>query len=251
MSGARREPGRTVTSKAFAILASFTPGRRELSLVQITDLTGLPRATAFRLTRELVLIGALEQTDGRRYRIGVKLWQTGSLASLVRRLNDRAAPVMQDLHDSLGAGVQLALHDGGPAPIVINKVVAAGTNQPWPVIATRLPLHATAAGKLALADLTPESRVAALQRRLHRYTPHTIVAPGLLLASMRTISSEGVAVQRDEVTEGWSAVAAPIRTSDGLHPASLAVAMRSNRFNVDKLAPRVRDAATLIATRLD
>ena len=73
-------PGRSVLGRALAVLDSFSNGRPEQTLGAIAQETGLPSATAYRLVNELVAWGALERVGRGRYRIGLRLWQLGSLA---------------------------------------------------------------------------------------------------------------------------------------------------------------------------
>jgi DNA-binding IclR family transcriptional regulator len=249
MSGIRREPGRTVTSKVFGILNAFTPADRELALHDIAERSGLPPSTALRLARELVALGALERTPVGRYRIGLGLWQTGSLAVEVRDLRESAALAMRDLCRTIQAGVQLAIHEGTQT-VVVDMLAAPGSREIWPFMAAALPLHATAAGKLLLATLPPQTRVRLLRGQLRRYTPRTIVMPGLLLSGLEAVAMDGIATNIEETLQGWSAVAAYIRVPAGGIGASVAAAVRSGDFDRERLAARVRGVAQAVEQRL-
>ena len=72
--------GRSVISKVVALLDAFTPTAPELSLNELASLTGLPVSTTYRLASELVGWGGLERVEGGGYRIGLRLWEIGSLA---------------------------------------------------------------------------------------------------------------------------------------------------------------------------
>lgn len=249
MTGARREPGRTVTSKVVGILQVFSPDEHQLSLHQISVRVGLPPSTALRLIRELTAAGVLERTPTGDYCIGLGLWQAGELSVRARRLRESAGPAMLALHMSLRAGIQLAIHKGDEV-VVIDKLVPPGTAEAWPSVAGALPLHATAAGKLLLAALPAAARVRLLRRTLPRFTPRTIVAPGLLLSGLDSVARQGIAVNTEETLLGWSAVAAYIRTPDGTAAASIAAAVRSSGFDRDRMAGHVRRAAEATASRL-
>jgi len=97
MAGGTRTAGRSVLDGALAVLGAFSDDRPELTLGDIGAATGLPSATAYRLVAELVAWGALERVARGRYRIGLRLWQLGSLAPVARDLRDAALPSMQDL----------------------------------------------------------------------------------------------------------------------------------------------------------
>ncbi|HEX7474263.1 MAG TPA: helix-turn-helix domain-containing protein, partial [Candidatus Limnocylindrales bacterium] len=104
--------GPTVTSKVFAILGAFVPGEARLNLSQISRRTGLPIATAHRLTSELVRCGGLEREHGGTYRVGVRLWEIGSLAPVRGGLRELAIPFMEDLYEATHGNVQLAALEG-------------------------------------------------------------------------------------------------------------------------------------------
>lgn len=257
MSGGRREPGRTVTSKIFGILHAFSPTQPQLSLQEIADRSELPPSTALRLIRQLIAADALERTEDGRYRVALGLWRTGSLAVRARELCDAAAPALQDLNLRMRAGVQLAIHDGTRA-VVVDKLATFGSgnarplvgNREWPFVSAALPVHATAAGKLLLTSLPEEARMRLLNRRLPRFTPRTIVAPAAILSGLESIAHDGVAMNVEELRLGWSALGAHIRDPGGRAIASVAAAVSSTAFDRARLTAQVRKTARAIESCL-
>jgi DNA-binding IclR family transcriptional regulator len=242
VTGARREPGRTVTNKVIGVLRSFDTAEPELSLHEIAARTGLPPSTALRLIRELVDAGVLERTPVGSYCIGLALWRTGELSMQARQLRGSARTAMVELHNTLQSAVALVLHHGDEA-IVVDKIGPPGSPEPFPSVAIAMPLHATAAGKLLLATMPVDARRRLLAGRLRRFTPRTIVAPGLLAASLAAVERQGVATTNGEIRAGWSTLATYIRSPDGTAIASLTAGVRSSRFDPDRLAGYVRRAA--------
>jgi DNA-binding IclR family transcriptional regulator len=242
VTGARREPGRTVTSKVIGVLRSFDTAEPELSLHEIVARTGLPPSTALRLIRELVDAGVLERTPVGSYCIGLDLWRTGELSMQARQLRASARTAMVELHNTLQSAVALVLHHGDEA-VVVDKIGPPGSPEPFPAVAIAMPLHATASGKLLLATMPVDARRRLLAGRLRRFTPRTIVAPGLLAASVAAVERQGVATTTGEIRAGWSTLATYIRSPDGTAMASLTVGVRSSRFDPDRLAGYVRRAA--------
>ena len=79
----------------------------------------------------------------------------------------------------------------------------------------RLPLHATAAGKVLLAH-APESLFReTVAAGLRRYTAHTVIAPGHLRRALTEIRRSGIAYAREELTVGSHSVASPVLDADG------------------------------------
>ena len=68
MAGGTVEAGRSVTSRAFAVLEAYDDRHLRLGLSELARRSGLPLTTTHRLVAELVAWGALERrTDGSMY----------------------------------------------------------------------------------------------------------------------------------------------------------------------------------------
>ncbi|MGH8965490.1 MAG: IclR family transcriptional regulator, partial [Actinomycetes bacterium] len=141
------EDGRTVTSRALAILGAFTPERPTLTLAQICRHTGLRHATAHRLAGELREWGALERTAGGAYVVGLRLWELGVLNPRGLPLRVRAMPVLEDLHAATAQHVQLAVLDGTEA-LVVERISTTSAVAVVSQVGGRLPLHASGVGQV-------------------------------------------------------------------------------------------------------
>jgi DNA-binding IclR family transcriptional regulator len=79
-----------------------------------------------------------------------------------------------------------------------------------------VPLHASAAGKLALAGLAPEELDAWLATNPPAaFTASTITVAGALAAELERVRRRGWAELVDELEQGHSALACPLRAGDG------------------------------------
>jgi DNA-binding IclR family transcriptional regulator len=235
-------PGRSVTSKVFSLLDAFEPTARELSLNALARRSGLPLSTAYRLASELVECGALERESRGGYRIGLRLWEIGSLAPRALSLREIAFPFMQELHKATNENVHLAIRDGYEALYVV-RISGRRSVQTKTRLAQRLPLHATGVGKVLLAHAPREVLQQVLDRGLTRYTPHTIVAPGQLRRALTDIRRTGLAFSREELTLGTVSVASPVFDADQAVVAALSIVVRTAGVDLQRLAPAVRMAA--------
>ena len=155
MAGNRLEPGRSTASRLLSVLEVFTAQAEELNLVEIAERAGMPVATTYRLIRELTTWGALERLANRRYRVGLRLWEVGSLAPRQRDLREVSRPYLQDLYQATRENVQVGVPDGNGVLIV--EMVSGRNAVPTVTrVGGRLPLHATAVGKVTLAFSGPE-----------------------------------------------------------------------------------------------
>jgi DNA-binding IclR family transcriptional regulator len=247
MAGNTGVPGTTVGSRLLAVLDCFDVDHRELTLTDIARRAELPLSTARRLITELVDWGGLERLPEGAYRVGVRLWQVGSLAPQARNLREAALPYMHDLLEATKENVQLAVLDGLEALcieiITGSKAVPTATH-----VGGRLPLHTTGVGKALLAFSPRDLLERVLADGLSRKTIHSIVEPGRLAAALERIRRTGVAYSYQEMTLGAISVASPIIASGRLAGA-LGIVTHSGS-SLERLAPAVRAAALGITRSL-
>jgi DNA-binding IclR family transcriptional regulator len=240
--GSTQWQGRSVISKVVSLLDAFGPGSPELSLGQLADRTGLPVSTTYRLVCELVDWGGLERAEGAGYRIGMRMWELGSLAPRGWTLREVALPFMQDLYEATHENVHLAVREG-LAALYVDTISGHESVRVTSRRGGQLPLHATGAGKVLLAHAPPEVVEAVLEAGLPRYTPYTVAAPGHLRRALSEIRRSGIAYAREEMTLGSLSVASRVVAPDGTVVAALAVVLRAGHGDLRRLAPAVRTAA--------
>ena len=201
MAGNSSGGGRTVVSRALAVLGSFSKDRPEQTLGEIQQATGMASATAHRLASELVEWGALDRVGRGRYRVGLRLWQVGSLAPQARDLRDVALPFLQDLLEVTREVVHLAVLDDGQV-LYIERLMSRPEVQVRSRVARRLPLHATGPGKVLLAYSRPEYVEEVIAAGLPRQASRTITDAAVLRRALTGVRRTGYCLSRDEITDG-------------------------------------------------
>lgn len=243
------EPGRSVSSRLLQVLFAFRPGRRHLSLAEITEETGLPHATVRRLALELVEAGALERRDDGRFGIGLRLWQLGTLAPRAESLRAIAKPFMDDLYSALHQHVQLAVLDGDHA-VIIERLSAPQAVGLTSRVGGQLPLHCSGVGKILLSFADSELAERILRDKLSRYTPRTIVDPAALRRELAACRRTGTAVVREELTLGADSVATRIMDADGNVVAALSVVVRAGSLKLPAVMPSIVTSGLAISRAL-
>jgi DNA-binding IclR family transcriptional regulator len=231
MAGNSASAGRSVTSRALAVLGAFDPKRRRLTLTEIAGRAGLPVATAHRLVGELVDWGALARTPSGEYVVGRRLWDVGLLAPVHSGLRELASPYLHDLYGATLATVHLAVRDGLQV-LYVDRLSGHASVPVVSTIGSRLPLHATGVGKVLLAH-APSDVQEAVMGSLTRITPYTISHPGRLRRQLDAVREHDYATTVEEMTLGACSVAVPIRAGSQV-VAALGVV-------VPTLQPRERD----------
>lgn len=242
-------PGRTVSSRVFSVLNAFSPARPALRLVDLRDLTGLPVSTVHRIASELVDLGALMKDSDGVYRIGLRMWELGSLAPQPRTLRDVSLPFMHDLHEATAENVHLAVLDRDEV-LYLDRVWGRRSVGVVTQVGGRSPVHATGVGKILLAYASPRVQESVLRTGLKRYTPRTIVMPGLLMHTLQEAKTVGIARCNEELSPGTLSIAAPIFGPDRRVVAALSVVTHTWTRSLSTIEPALRMATMSISREL-
>lgn len=205
--------GQSVTERALALLAAFSAEQPELTVTELSHRTGLPLTTTHRLAGELVAGGALERVGG-RYRIGLRLWEIASLAPRGLGLRDLAMPFLEDVYAATRQNVQLAVlatDSGLPEVVYLERLAPRNAVSVLTRVGGRLPVHATAVGRVLLANADRDLQERVLAGPLRRFTPETVTDPDQLRHVLAEVRRTGVAIAVQQIEMVSLSVAAPIR----------------------------------------
>lgn len=207
------EGGKKIRSvdKAMTLLELLGESRSPLTLSELEGRSGLPKSTIHGLLstmREHHMVA--QQADG-RYCLGLRLFELGCAVSASWDITNVAAPYLARLSAVTGATAFLAVRSGGEVVTLDQSSEGSGLRIVSEV-GCRLPLCCTSQGKLFLAYCSSEAEQARLIRAYPPvpHTPHTITAPDRLMEELRTIRTQGYAVEDGEFRIGLRSVSAPI-----------------------------------------
>lgn len=219
MAGNTSAPGVSVTSRVLALLDAFGSGERCLTLSELARRANLPLPTAHRLVGELTAWGALARQPSGQYVIGRRLWEIGLLAPDRNGFRQLASPFLHDMYATTLVTTILTVRDGTEA-VNIDRLSGRTTLSIESDIGSRVPLYATAVGKVLLAYAPPPVGADVLAH-LERLTPYTITQPGRLKEQLTRVRRDGFGQSSEEMKLGVCSVAVPIRSTDGSVVASL------------------------------
>ncbi|MFC4048236.1 IclR family transcriptional regulator [Actinomadura syzygii] len=248
MSPAHRDTGEiTAVGRAAEILKQFARSRGALSAAALTQRTGLPKTTVYRMVGELVRVGLLER-DGQDYRPGLLFFELGETLPQQRDLREVSRTHLLTLHEATRQNVGLALLDGFD---VVHLEVFRGAEGPRlpQHSGGRWPAHASASGKAMLAFM-PEEKVV-IPDILQRFTQHTIVESGALRDELRRVWRRGVGFDRQEALNGIVGIAAPIVGPDGEVLAAVSMSGVLGRIDTARMDVAVRTTALTISRDLE
>jgi IclR family acetate operon transcriptional repressor len=232
------------------ILFTIARASRPLSPSETAARLGLERTTVHRLMVTMAASRLLRFDPAtRKYRMGVGAFELGT-AYLRAQIEDRVVErIVAELADELDFTVSLGA-------LVDQDVIIMVAREAGEVLTVnsragdRLPAHASAIGKLFLAERSDaEIRRFLEATGMPRLTPHTITSVGGFLQEIAQARAAGVAYARQEAMIGVSSMAVPVRRADGLLVAGLVVAPPAQFATDDafaRLLPPLRRAARRI-----
>ncbi|MGW2563650.1 IclR family transcriptional regulator [Streptomyces sp. NPDC001514] len=223
------------------ILDAFDSGTPKLSLLELTERTGLPRSTLHRILDQMIRLRWLAHSAG-GYRLGMRTLELGGLAAGHSEIRDVVGPLLHELCRRTGFVGHLAVLDGREV-VFLDKVGGRFAANLPTRLGSRLPAHTTAVGKALLATLDPHHIEAMYGARLPVRTPRSIrTVPGLHGALAQVRRRHGVAWDHQESLTGISCVAAPVR-GGGAAVAALSLSGDSQAMDLGQLAPVVLEVA--------
>lgn len=240
--------------KMMDILASFTSVDRALSLAQVAQSAGLPRATAHRMLTALREIGFIQQeARSGLYGLGIRLFELGSLALANMDLMREAKPFMDRLSRLAGETVHLGVFDG------YNVIVVEREEPQDRVLARNLsgtesaPAYCTSVGKAVLAFQGAEAIERICAAGMKPFTANTLVTREALEADLARIRARGYSIDDSEHQIWVRCVAAPIRNAGGQVFAAVSVTGAADRVTesrTQQLSPLVMQTADSISRQL-
>ena len=218
---------------------------------ELSEMSGLPKATVYRLCDQLREANYIRrQAGGRGYVSGPRLLELSTAVLAGRSQYAVRHAVLESLAEEIGEACNFAVPDG-TAMVYWDRV-----DTRWPLrlqlpVGTRVPLHCTANGKLYLSSLEPAQRRRLIDElSLDRHTPNTITDPARLLDELDSIGRTEISIDNEELYDDVVAIAVPIKDSQGRFYSSLAIQAPSTRVSPEdqaKYVPLLREAAQQLA----
>ncbi|MCS7476791.1 IclR family transcriptional regulator [Umezawaea endophytica] len=241
----RRE---TVIGKVVLILRAFTVDRTTLTFSQLHTRTGLPKATLHRVAGDLVHSGLLDRVDG-RYRLSGLVFELGMRASVERELLEVALPFLEELREKTRETVHLGVREGTEV-VYVAKVGGHRQAASPSRLGGRMPLHATAIGKVLLAHAPAEVRDRVLGAIRTRLAPRTITNVDVLRTQLDAVLEKAVAFEHEESAVGIACVACPVFDAHDTVVGAVSVTGPVTRFHPASHVSAVRAAAAGITAAL-
>lgn len=239
--------------RAMALLEALA-GQTQMSLGDLAKAAGVHKSTAYRILHTLMELRYVEQDkNSGHYRAGLRLVEVGGMTMRSWPLHRAAERVMDNVAETLGEAVNLAVEDELRV-VYVATVDAHNLLRMQLNVGRRAPLHCTAVGKALLAfSKEMANRLKGSARPLEALTLRTITDWQALEEELARIHQRGFAIDDEEQERGACCVAAPIIDSHGRVAASLGISAPSARLTpqrAEELGPALVQAANAVSLRL-
>lgn len=235
-------------AKGFRVLEAFTPERREMTLAETARAAGMDNATAFRFLSTLVMLGYLQKTEAKRFRLTLKCLDLGFRAIARTELRELARPLLRDLITADIEAASIAVLDGAEV-VYIERIQAGLARLGVDIrIGSRVPAYSTAVGQAMLAYLPRATQISLIGKApLRRLTATTITSVPKLLDRLAGVRKLGYALSDQENVSGLRVLAAPVLDADGVPVAAVSVATPVFNGPIDAFEKAARGPVTAAA----
>lgn len=237
--------------RGLAIMNAVANATRPLSITDLVNELGLAKPTVHRIASQLIDENYLQRNpNDKRFVIGNKLME---FSTRILSNNSIGAPrraILEALSNEIGETCNCTMLDG------YHTVYFDRVECNWPIKinlhpGSKLPLHATASGKLFLAYMKKNDRDRILDAtQLIASTEHTITSTEKLVAQLTEVKRKGIAFDNEEFIDGMIAIAVPVFDNKNRVCFTVAVHAPTTRQTIASLSeyiPSLQHAADALA----
>ncbi|WP_400159588.1 IclR family transcriptional regulator [Arthrobacter sp. BPSS-3] len=243
-----------MVGKALGLLVLLGDEPRGASAAELSRRAELPFSTTYRLLGSLTRDGFVDyEPDGRRYHLGLRVFQLGQRVSNHHGFAGTSLPILRRVTEETGEATILSVRDGNHH-LTVNKVDGPQTFRVTSDPGHLGALHTTSVGKALVAFADDATRNRLLEELpLDPLTERSITDRGDFRAEIEQVRARGYATMDEENELGMRAVAVPVFNAQGHAFASLATAVPVFRMSMEALValvPLLQAAAAELSARL-
>jgi DNA-binding IclR family transcriptional regulator len=207
----------------------------------------LPNSHICRLLRTLLETGYVEQVEGRKYRISLKVLNLSNACLRRLEIRNRLRPYVSRLSKECSASSYLMVPFKN-VPLIIDAIYPEKPDTDLGmVIGSFNPLHASAAGKICAA-FCDHDEIAGIVANYDfvKFTKNTIVDPKKFMTALEEVKKQKTAFSDSERDNSLCGIASPVFNFKGEFTAIIGVAFRksdSNGGRMQSVGENVREFA--------
>lgn len=208
--------------KALTILEFFNSQTDKLSITRIADKLDTNPSSLYPILHTLEEYDYLHRSKDKQYSLGMAFVKKGRCVLERLNLSSEARSEIEALRDETQKTVHLGYINENKI-VYVDKVESRGVKL-YSSPGKTAPLHATALGKVILANLSADHLEELLDKlELTTHTKNTITSREELRRELQDIRTRGYAIDDEEFEEGIRCIASPIYRHDGEVDAAISL----------------------------
>ena len=218
-------------TRIISVMEAVVATGRPVTTSEVIGLTGLPRATCYRLIDPMCRHQLIDEPEAGKYIIGARMVRLGLMGQSDSKVTASALPALKEAADHFGESVFLSRFRNTSVEILH---VATHRDKNHSFIHPGLgfhPLDACSCSKAIAAHADKDFQDKIFESPVKSYTSKAKVDPIMLKLEFATIREAGFAECIEEIEVGVSSVAAPILFSKIGAPFSIGATGPVKRFN--------------------
>ncbi|WP_122630461.1 IclR family transcriptional regulator [Lucifera butyrica] len=228
-----------VLHRAFDILELIGNCAEPVSLKQITDATGLPKSTVYRLLSNLENRNYVCCDNHGSYHLGFQLLMISQWAEREFEIKQLARNPLETLNEFTKETVHLAVLEKNRV-LYVDTVESPHALRLVAKLGTTNFVHCTALGKVLLMKHSDEEILEILEQEgMERKTEYTLTTPADFLREMRAVRKRGYALDERECELDGRCVAAPIYDKTEKVVGAVSISGLASRFSLDFIEQEV------------
>jgi IclR family pca regulon transcriptional regulator len=229
----------TSLARGLAVIRGFTQQKRSVTIAQLSNRTGIPRAAVRRCLYTLSRLGLVGSEDGKTFSLRPKILGLSHAYLSSTTLASSAQPLLDRVSDVLHESSSVALLDGDEILYIARSSTHRRIMSVDLSIGTRLPAYCTSMGRVILAHLPPPELEAYLERvKLVAHTNRTLVDPARLRKELAQVARNDYAIVDQELELGLRSIAVPVRDLSGRVVAAMNIGTQASRVPSAELSRR-------------
>ncbi|QHA88919.1 IclR family transcriptional regulator domain-containing protein [Serratia rhizosphaerae] len=226
-------------ARGLEVLQAFKPQYSQMSVSEISQITGIPRAAVRRCLYTLKALGFVHCPDGRHYRLLPRVLTLGHAYLSSSELAKAAQNSLDYLSKQLNQSCSVATLDGDNilyiARASVKRIMTIDLGR-----GSRPPAYATSMGLVLLSALDEAQLEAYLSRvTLEPLTPHTVVSEAQLREQLARVRRQGYAINDQQLEIGLRSIAVPMHSRKGGVVAAMNVGVNASQVSAQELRERV------------
>src|SRR6185312_4745360 len=250
MAGKKSNYWVPMVGHAMQVLQTFYDAGMELSLNDVSSRAKVSKTSTLRILYTLGQLGYVDRNlDTNKYQLGVKLVEVSHRAVSGRNLIQIVRPYMSELRSQFDETVNLAVLRNNEI-VYVEILESRQSFRMVSDVGARVPLHATALGKVIGAFLPPSTVRAILSNsNMEPFTSRPITSAERFERALQQVRKRGYGVDNEEVETGSFCIAAPILNSDRQAIAAVSIAGPTHRMKPQRrsIIQQVRKAVASIS----